>query len=136
MKFYARINLEGVNLIRFAHMASEEFEGNDDDLLLTDPSESQNRDRMSLCIRGLGRFKLSDYNSKGSTGCLEYDDFVVGSTPEDRPQWFDHVKDRIVETTADNDYGSEQGLHVAAGPPRLAFAVSRACGIGPAVSSR
>lgn len=115
MKFYTRIKLEGISIVRFSHMANREFssEGVNGDLLLTDPNESQNRNDMSLCIRGLGSFKLTAYNSRDNSGCLEYDDFVVGSTPEDRPQWFDYVKERIVETTAYEDYGPEQGLKVA-----------------------
>lgn len=119
MKFYARIKLDGIGFVRFSHMADQEFKTRADDLLLTDPGEWQNRDSMSLCIRDLGEFKLTRIHwkkgadSKEGTGCLEYDDFVVGTTPDDRPLWFDRVKDRIVETTASNEYGHAQGLRVA-----------------------
>ncbi len=113
MKFYVCINLKGINLVSYAGDAKKRFEtpGNQDTLLLTDPSAPHID--TELCTRDGSVIKLCHHNKKDLTADIEYDDFVVGANEDTRPPWFNILKDRIVATSASEDYGPEQRLRVA-----------------------
>lgn len=114
MKLYVRINLTDINLVGYAGDAKKRFEtpGNQDTVLLTDPSSMPHIDA-ELCTRDGSVIKLCHHDKKNLTADIEYDDFVVGMNVEDRPPWFNILKDRIVATSGSEDYGPEQRLRVA-----------------------
>lgn len=84
-------------------------------MVLKDPrlDDGSRRDAPELLFREGPSLELDSWNLEEAWGTLTFEDLYVGGTPEDRPWWFEVLKDRIVSTSGQQDYGPEQGLSVS-----------------------
>ena len=110
MKFYVDINVKGLPTCVWGQ--NDDFKKlplENGDLLVTTGEGGVN----TICFRDGRRFQdVRERRGKHDTCTLVFDDFHPDITPDDDPDWYDELCDRILCVRAQESYGSAHGIQV------------------------
>ena len=110
MIFHIDINVADLTRVDYSNQAREAFSKSPNANLVLACHPNYER---SICLRtGLVYDDKTGKKGPGNVVTLNFDDFVPGLGPDAVPPWYEDLKDRIVATSAYQEYGPAQGIRV------------------------